>query len=180
MNEATPLRFSLREVGLDWLDRAPKVLRFSGVILGNAEAIWHELADDASTWPTWFPQVASAGYVDPPGTAPGLGSRRYVQLKGGGKFLETIIAFDRGERYTWRVDSSSLPAFAALVEDWRVEPVDRATTGGSDRTQITWTFAFQPKLLFQLAGVFASKGMQRAFTQATANLEARVARSSSS
>lgn len=177
MTEPTPLRFSLREVGLDWLDRAPKVLSFSGEIPGSAETIWHELANDASTWPAWFPQVASARYVDPPGTTPALGSRRYVELKGGGKFLETIIAFEPGARYTWRVDSSSLPAFAALVEDWAVEPVDTAAAGGSERAQVTWTFAFQPRLLFQLAGLFASKGMERAFTQALANLEARIAKS---
>ncbi len=168
MPDLKRLRFALRHVDLDYVEHAPKKQIFTTEIAGTPEQVWHELADDAATWSEWFPQVRYGAYVG--GGTPGIDSRRVVHLQGGAKFQETILAFEPGARYTWRVDACSLPVFAALVEDWRVEPA-----GDGSHSTVTWTFAYEPRLLFKLAEPLAPKAMGRSFKQATTNLEARVA-----
>jgi uncharacterized protein YndB with AHSA1/START domain len=174
MPEPTPLRFACRPEGLDFVDRAPKVLTFSAELAAAPPQVWHELADDASTWTAWFPMLTTAAYVGHGAATPGVGARRQVTVaRGAGRFVETILAFDEGERFTWRVDSASVPAFAALVEDWRVEPLD-----GGARTRATWRFACDPRFLFKVASPLAPRQMHRTFTKAMANLEARIRNSS--
>lgn len=46
----------------------------------------------------------------------------------GVKFEETILAWDEGARWAFRVDSAQAPVFDAFVEDYHFEP------DGSDAT----------------------------------------------
>ena len=57
---------------------------------------------------------------------------------GGVKYRETILAWDEPRRWAYRVDETSAPIFAALLEDWVMEPAAKETT------TLVWTFAFEP------------------------------------
>ena len=48
-----------------------------------------------------------------------------------------ILAWDEPRRWAYRVDETSAPVFAVLVEDWVIEP---AAGGGAT---LRWTFAFR-------------------------------------
>jgi hypothetical protein len=96
--------------------------------------VFAAISADPSTW-GWFPGVDEGSYEGD--GAPGVGTRRWVHV-GGVKYRETMLAWDEPRRWTYRVDETSAPVFAALLEDWVMEPAD------GDTTTLRWTFAFDP------------------------------------
>jgi hypothetical protein len=97
-------------------------------------AVFAAICAHPSTW-TWFPDVSEGTYE---GSEPaGVGTRRSVRV-GGVKYRETILAWDAPWRWTYRVDETSAPIFAALLEDWVMEPA------ANDTSTLAWTFAFEP------------------------------------
>ena len=66
---------------------------------------------------------------------------------GGVKYRETVLAWAAPHRWAYRVDETSAPLFAALLEDWGVDP------GAGSTSILRWTFAFEP--LPETAELFA-------------------------
>ncbi len=100
----------------------------------SPEAVWPAFAD-ASAWPSWFSGMKDAHYTSP---APhGVGSTRYVDVQGL-RADETILAFDVGRRFAFRVDSANVPVLRALVEVITLEPVGAAT-------RVVYRQALEPK-----------------------------------
>lgn len=166
VTDQTDLRFRLEPVGLEFVEHAPATFRFSATVGAPVGAIFDRLAD-ASSWPQWFPSLKSSEYVSAP--PHGVGSKRMVSLAGGGRFAETILAFDSERRYTWRVDSTNAPVFRALVEDWTIEPNPEGTS-----CQVRWRFAYTPRTLFRAMSPLAPTAMGRVFRAATTRLERQV------
>lgn len=124
----------LRPVELDFLDDAPHRFDYHEPIAAPPAAVFAAISADPSTW-GWFPGVDEGSYEGD--STPGVGTRRWVRV-GGVKYRETMLAWDEPTRWTYRVDETSAPVFAALVEDWVVEPAAAGTT------VLRWTFAFDP------------------------------------
>lgn len=74
----------------------------------------------------------------------------------GTDFHETVLAFDEGARFTFRIDECAAPLVRAFVEDWTFESVDETST---PTTRITWSMAAHSALPDALAGPFF-KGFQ--------------------
>jgi uncharacterized protein YndB with AHSA1/START domain len=123
----------LQPVGLDFLAAAPHRFEYAEPIAAPVAAVFAAISADPSTW-GWFPGIEVGGYEGD--AAPGVGSRRWVRI-GGVKYRETILAWDEPRRWTYRVDQTSAPLFAALAEDWVIEPAGNGAT-------LRWTFAFDP------------------------------------
>jgi len=126
--------YQLRNEDLSFVERAPLVVRAETSVPASPEAVWPALAD-AAAWPSWFTGMKDAHYTSP---APyGVGSTRRVHVM---SLVadETILAFDVGKRFAFRVDSTNLPLFAALVEVVTLEPV-----GGA--TRVVYRQALEPK-----------------------------------
>jgi Polyketide cyclase / dehydrase and lipid transport len=83
----------------------------------------------------------------------------------GVKFEETILAWDEGARWAFRVDSAQAPVFDAFVEDYHFEP------DGSDATLLRWTIAYKPRLAFKLARPLLPRALTLVLTRAGHNLE---------
>lgn len=83
----------------------------------------------------------------------------------GVKFEETILAWDEGARWAFRVDRAQAPAFDAFVEDYHFEP------DSSDATLLRWTIAHKPRLAFKLARPVLPRAMTLLLTRAGHNLE---------
>ena len=94
----------------------------------------------------------------------GVGARRTVRVTGV-KFEETILAWDEGARWAFRVDSAQAPVFDAFVEDYHFAP------DGSDATLLRWTIAYKPRLAFKLARPVLPRVMMLMLTRAGHNLE---------
>jgi hypothetical protein len=128
--------FSLAPVDLDFLERAPQRFDFVEPLPAPPARVFAAISSDPSGW-GWFPGLSDGGYE---GDGPaGVGSGRWVCMEGI-TYRETILAWDEPARWAYRVDASSAPVFAALVEDWRVAAVGDGTT-----SELRWTFAFEPR-----------------------------------
>jgi uncharacterized protein YndB with AHSA1/START domain len=115
--------FRLRNEDLSFVERAPVLVRAETSVPASPAAVWPAFAD-ASVWPSWFTGMQDAHYTSP---APyGVGSTRRVRVMGL-EADETILAFDLGERFAFRVDSTNLPLLAALVEVVTLEAVGSTT-----------------------------------------------------
>ncbi|MDV9177222.1 SRPBCC family protein [Streptomyces sp. W16] len=152
----------LRPVGLDFVDTAPVRLVFAQEMSAAPDAVFHALNDDVPGWAEWFAAVTSARSLDD-------GTRRDIRLKGGGHFLETVIAAKEAEVYAYRVDDTNAPGARAMAEEWRLTP-----SGGGTRVQ--WTFALEGNAVFRGVVQLARPGLGRAFKGAVAALDRRLGR----
>ena len=146
--------FRLRSEDLSFVDRAPVVVRAETTVAASPAAVWPALAD-ASAWVEWFAGMGDAHYTSP---APyGVGSTRSVRVLGLAAD-ETILAFDVGERFAFRVDAANLPLLAALVEVVTLEAV-----GGATRVVYRQAFEAKPWLrpLLPLLRRQMQRGLQR-------------------
>ncbi|WP_240134684.1 SRPBCC family protein [Streptomyces sp. MUM 178J] len=154
---------SLRRVELDFFPSAPVRLVFADEIAATPEAVYRALADDVAGWPRWFTAVTSAR-----STRQGAG--REIRLKGGTRFVETVLAAEPGARYVYRVDETDAPGPRALLEEWRLTPVP----GGC---RVQWTMAADGPAPLRIAMRLGRRGLARTFAKAVANLERLLARS---
>ena len=92
--------------------------------------------------------------------------RRWVR-QAGNVYRETMLAWDAPSRWAYRVDESSAPLAKALVEDWTIAP-------SGDGSLVSWTFAIDPRKLFQAALPIAPTVMGMIFAKAMRNLSARL------
>jgi hypothetical protein len=125
---------TLQAVDLDFFAAAPYRFEYAEPVGAPPATVFAAVSADPTTW-SWFPGIEEGGYESRP---PGVGTRRWVRI-GGVKYRETILAWDEPRRWAYRVDETSAPLFAALAEDWVVEPADRGTS------TLHWTFAFDPR-----------------------------------
>jgi uncharacterized protein YndB with AHSA1/START domain len=106
------MRFSLRREDLSFAERAPVVVRAEVSVPASPAEVWPAFAG-APAWVDWFTGMKDAHYTSP---APyGVGSTRSVRVMGL-EADETILAFDPGKRFAFRVDAANLPMLRALVE----------------------------------------------------------------
>jgi hypothetical protein len=112
------MRFRLRSEDLSFVDRAPVVVRAETSVPANPTAVWPAFAN-APAWVEWFAGMEAAHYTSP--EPHGVGSTRTVRVLSL-EADETILAFDVGKRFAFRVDSANLPLLGALVEVVTLEP----------------------------------------------------------
>ncbi|MFF7451476.1 MULTISPECIES: SRPBCC family protein [unclassified Streptomyces] len=152
----------LREVGLDFVETAPVRLVFAREVSAPPERVHRALAEDVPGWSEWFAAVTLAR-----STREGAG--REVRLRGGTRFLETVLVAKEPEVYAYRADLTNAPGLRALVEEWRLGP---AGTG----TRVQWTFAADGTAPLRLALRLGRAGLERAFRDAVVSLDRRLAR----
>ncbi|MEV6586994.1 SRPBCC family protein [Streptomyces acidicola] len=150
----------LRPVGLDFVGTAPVRLVFTREMSAPPDAVFRAMAEDVPGWSEWFTGVTYALPV-------GDGTRREVRLKGGTRFLETIVAAEPSTVYAYRVDETNVPGVGALLEEWRLAP---AGTG----TRVRWSWAADGSAVFRFALRLARPGLQRAFRDAVVALDRRL------
>ncbi|MGP4004095.1 SRPBCC family protein [Streptomyces sp. 8N706] len=150
----------LRPVELDFVTSAPVRLEFAAGMTAAPQAVHRALTEDAD-WPRWFGAVTAARPTDG-------GKGREVRLRGGIRFLETIMASEAPVRYAYRVDESNVPGVSALLEEWRLAPEGAGT-------RVRWTFAADgPAPLRSALGVLRP-GFAREFRRAVRALDRRLA-----
>ena len=152
----------LRPVGLDFVETAPVRLVFAREISAAADAVFGALAEDVPGWAAWFSAVTSARPI-------GDGAGREIRLRGGARFVETVLAAERPEVYAYRVDVTNAPGARALLEEWRLTPT---ATG----TQVRWIFAADGTAPFRFVLDRARPGFGRTFRSSVTSLERRLAR----
>ena len=153
------MRFRLREEDLSFVERAPLVVRAETSVDASPAEVWPALAD-APAWTRWFAGMKDARYTSP---APhGVGSKRSVHVLSL-RADETILAFDPGKRFAFRVDAANLPMLDALVELVTLEAV-----GGA--TRVSYRQALEPKPWLGPLVPLLRRGMERGLRRGLAGL----------
>ncbi|THA71375.1 SRPBCC family protein [Streptomyces sp. A0958] len=152
----------LRSENLGFAETAPVRLVFAAEVSAPPDVVYRALADDVEGWPGWFTAVTAAVPV-------GAGAGREVRLRGGVVFRETVLATEPGERYAYRVDTTTTtaPGMKALVEEWRLTPAGSGT-------RVRWTFAADGSPLFRFILRRARGPVGRSFRDAVRNLDRRL------
>jgi hypothetical protein len=148
-------------VELEFVESAPLRLVFSAELAASPQAVYRALAEDVAGWPSWFTAVAAATPT---------GSGREIELRGGIRFAETVLASDSGERYAYRVDETNAPGLRALLEEWRIT----ATPAGC---RVRWTFAADAPTPLRGLLRLGRAGMGASFRGAVRKLDRKLARS---
>lgn len=155
--------FACDPVDLDFVDAAPVRLDVAVTIRRPSGEVFAAFAHDPAHWGEFFPGFDHSGkyLTDAPH---GVGSRRAARFTGV-KFEETILVWEEGKRWAFRVDGTQAPLFRAAIEDYTFEP------HRGDATTVRWTFAYEPRLAFKLVGPILPHALPLAFGRAGRNLE---------
>ena len=147
---------------LDFLETAPHRFHYETVVRRPPEPLFEAIAADPAGWGDWFPGFDHSGHWSTPGPV-GTGSRRTVRMAGL-TYEETILAWERPHRFSFRLDRAAAPLAYALAEDYRVSE----DPSGS---KLEWTFAVDPRVALRPAMRFFDPALARIFRRWTSNLE---------
>ena len=153
--------FALRPVEIDFLASAPRRWAVEAQLRSPRQAVWDAFVDP-SGWRHWFPGVREACY---PGASPpyGVGTRRAAHV-GSQRYEETILVWDEGVRWAYRIDRTTLPLSSAHVECTELKDHDRGT-------HLRWTLAAEPRLLMRLTSPFMPRMLDDLLQRAARNLD---------
>ena len=156
--------FDCQAVDLDFLKSAPVRVRASVHVARPPSEIFAAFAHDPANWAEFFPGFDRTGHYHTSGPH-GVGSRCTKRVMGGIKFEETILAWEEGTRFAFRVDSTTAPTFHAWVEDYHFEP------NGSDGTVLRVAIGGDPRLALKLAKPLLPRAFSLLLKRAGHNLE---------
>lgn len=153
--------FDLAPVEIDFLESAPRRWVVEAQLRAPRMAVWDAFVD-AATWPDWFPDVHEASY--PGGSPPyGVGTRRFSHV-GNQHYEETMLIWDEGVRWGYRIDRTTLPLSSAHVE---LTEFEDDGTG----TRLRWTLAAKPRMMLRLTGPFMARMLDDLLRRAARNLD---------
>jgi carbon monoxide dehydrogenase subunit G len=133
---------ALQPVDLTFFESAPLKFSCQAHVAAPRDRVFAAVATDPAGWGRWFPGFNNDGRWET--SAPhGVGSVRDVRAFRI-RYRETIIAWDDGERWAFRVDDTGAKMFTAFAEDYRFS--DEAAG-----TRLSWTVAAQPGLGLRLS-----------------------------
>ena len=158
--------FVMREVGLELLDAPAQRYVTSRDVAASRMDVWRTFADP-TTWSVWWPGVSEASYR-PQAIPCGVGTIRRATVHGQ-RYEETMLAWDEGVRFAYRIDRATLPLAHAQVECTEFED----SPGGG--TRVRWTLAIEPRLMMRVAAPLFPSIIDRLFVRAMEGLDAYVA-----
>jgi hypothetical protein len=125
---------TLQPVELSFFADAPNKVTTHTFVAAARSDVFAAISGDPAGWGDWFPGFDHGGRWESP--APhGVGSVRLVRAFRT-DYRETMLAWDDGERWAFRVDSSGSRLFTAFAEDYRL-------ADAADGTLLSWTVAFR-------------------------------------
>ena len=155
--------FNLEPVQLNFMHYASTLYVVESDVALPRSDVWNAIVD-APGWSRWFPGVRSAAYRGAPPY--GVGTVRIADV-GGFRMEETVLAWDEGTRWAYRIDRSTVPLAKAQLESTELE--DRGTG-----TRVRWSLAIEPGVLMTLARPFLRTTVERLLQRAMRNLERDV------
>ena len=154
--------FDLHPVEMDFLDSAPRVWNVEASLNAPRMAVWDAFAEP-ETWHHWFPGVLEANYAGSQRPY-GIGTRRFSKV-GRQRYEETMLVWDEGRRWGYRIDRTTTPLSNAHLECTDFED------DGQGGTRLRWTLSADPRMMLRLASPFMEGILQRMLKQAAFNLD---------
>lgn len=158
------MRFKCRPVGLDFIKES--AYRFENVVgLEAAPEVVFDIFADGDSWPRWFRDIKRVVWTSP--EPKGVGTTRTVTLTTMTVY-EHFLAWERGRRFAFRFEGSSLPLCRAGIEDYRLEDL------GAGRTRFFYGVYLEPSFAVRLAGPIARAQFAGMFRRAAEGLRTYV------
>lgn len=156
--------FNLQPVELEFLESAPRRWVVEARLSASRSAVWDAFVDPA-TWCHWFPGVLDVSYPEGP-SPPGVGTRRFSHV-GGQRYEETMLAWDEGVRWAYRIDRTTLPLSSAHIECTDFEDDGSGTC-------LRWTLAAKPRWMLRVVDPFMEGVLHRLLARAARNLDVHL------
>jgi hypothetical protein len=162
-----PVWHALRPVGLEFAEKAEQVVVVDEDVGAPLADVWAAFAD-APGWVRWFPGVEWARYDGAP--PHGVGTIRRSRVAGV-EYEETMLVWEPGRRWAYRVDRSTAPVARAQLE---ISDFAASIAG----TRVRWTLAVDPleKLTYMADGVPFRDFLANLFRDAMRGLERDLSR----
>jgi hypothetical protein len=155
--------FACEAVDLGFLNTAPVRLTATVRVGRPPSEVFAAFAHDPANRCEFFPGFDTTGRYHT--SAPhGVGSRCTKRVVGI-NVDETVLAWDEGARFAFRVDSTAAPAFYAWAEDYHFQP------HGGDGTLLSVAMGCKPRLAFKLAKPALPRALPLVLNRAAHNLE---------
>jgi hypothetical protein len=151
----------LERVDLTFFDTAPRLVVHHVHVAAPRDRVFATVAEDPSGWGRWFPGFRDDGRWETP-PPHGVGSVRTVRAFRA-RYRETILAWDEGVRWAFRIDEASVPGFRAFAEDYRF--ADEGTG-----TRLSWIVALRPGPALRVAAPVLSWGFGMLLRRAATRL----------
>ncbi len=156
--------WTCRPVELDFVERAPHEFLTEAELPAPPERVFEVLAD-IDSWPRWFDDMRAARWT---GTQKsGVGATREMTL-GIIRVDETMLCWEPGRRFSFRIDTGTLPLLRAMVEDWQLRPTQNGT-------HLVWRVGYDPSLLTRLVHPIARAIFGRQFRRTAEGLKRYLA-----
>ncbi|MFO0714223.1 MAG: SRPBCC family protein [Sandaracinus sp.] len=133
--------FTLTPLDAAYPSRARDRFVMARTIPLSPEALFDLLADPAE-WPRWFPDMRGMRWISPEPERARVGAIRRADT-GSGDVIEHFVAWDRGVRLAFFAEKMTTPLVSAFFEDYVIRAV------GPGRSELVWTVAFEPRLVFR-------------------------------
>jgi hypothetical protein len=158
---------TLAPMDVEFLANPPESMEFEGTIDRSADDVFDILADPSKLG-LWLKDLKSARWLTEP--PHGEGSKRRVTLK-----LITVeerfVVWERGKRFAFVMDATSLPIVEAMGEDMRID------SRGETRCHVTWRVAYAPTSIGRVVRPVARFVFSKLFHDSLVSLKALAERS---
>ncbi|MFT4569768.1 MAG: hypothetical protein ACI8TX_001901 [Hyphomicrobiaceae bacterium] len=128
------MMYACREIDTTFFDTAKRRFKATVEMSATPEKIF-TIFEDAHAWTVWAPPITHVAWTSP--RPYGVGTTRTVSMAGGLIGEEKFIAWQPGQRMSFRFTNTNIPTIAAFGEDYQLEP------RGNGRTAVTWMMAME-------------------------------------
>jgi uncharacterized protein YndB with AHSA1/START domain len=111
--------WACRAENLDFVERSPYEFLTVADLPAPPERVFEAFAD-VSGWPRWFDGMRAGRWTS--AQQGGVGAVRHMTLDTV-TVDETILAWEPGVRFAFRIDTVTLPLIRAMVEDYRLATI---------------------------------------------------------
>lgn len=161
------LPYTMTMTSLDQAEALPFRMVTERRLPASPQRVFEVLAEP-STWPHWFTKMTQASWTEGENK---LGALRTVHIQDGLTqiWLEKVVAWEPGRRFSFNTIEGNLPLAKALVEDFQLSP-------DGDGCRFVWTVHYRPTWMVRILHPLVRMLFRKMFNSAADGLTRYLSR----